>query len=177
MPRSTTERPIPGQRGLTLLELIVTMVILGIIAAAASFFFANGMQGYQLNRSAADLALKSQIALERLSLELRDMNGLSGGSQVAVVPDVSIQYASDSLPSPRAIGYDATSKTLYLSRTPGVGEHTLLDQVTAFTLSVDTSQDLDGQGSPNEISAVNITFTSGGKTFSLRVLPRHFLYP
>lgn len=159
------------------MELVVSVVILGFIAAAASYFLTTGMRSFQVNRNAADLALRSQIALDRLGLELRDMNGLSGGNRVVVVPDVSIQFDSDSLPSPRTIGFDAASQTLYLSRTPGVNEHVLLDQVTAFSLSVDTSQDLDGQGAPNEISAVNLSFTTGGKAFSLRVLPRHFLYP
>ncbi len=167
--RSTTD----SRRGMTLLELILGVIILGIIASVGSLFFVTGIKGYTQTRDASDLALKADVALARLDIELRDMDGLGSGSSVTVVPDTSITYESTSLAGTRTISYASGRISL---QTESAGTlYTLMDNVTAFSLSTGTA-DLDGKGSPYEIAAVNISFTSGGKTFSLQVLPRQFLY-
>jgi len=171
--RSTTER-CRSQQGMTLLELIVGMIILGVIASVGAFFFVTGIKGYNQTREASDLALKADVALERMSIELRDMTGLAGGAHVTVVTDTSITYASTALAGTRTIGRNGSR--LYLQTSSGGTQYTLMDGVTAFSLSVSTA-DLDGVTATSEITAVNISFASGGKTFSLQVLPRQFLYP
>lgn len=163
---------------MTLVELIAAIVVLGIIGAASAFFFATGMQGVSLARSNANQALKAEAAVERMNIELRDMEG-DGSKRVYVTPNVSIQYRSSGLSgaADRTLAYDSAGKRITLTVSTDGTARTLLDDVSAFHLSADTSQDLDGKGSPNEISAVNIDFTSGGKNYRLQALPRSFLYP
>lgn len=174
MLRSTTEHTTRTRQGFTLLELVVGVIILGIIASVGSFFFVTGIKGYTQTRDASDLALKAEAALERMNIELRDMDGLGTGNHVTVVTDTSITYESTALSGTRTIGRNGG--LLYLQTSSGGTQYTLMDGITAFTLSV-TTADLDGVTGTHEITAVNISFTSGGRIFNLQVLPRQFLYP
>lgn len=171
--RSTTERAARSQRGMTLLEVIIGMVILGVIASVGAFFFVTGIKGYTQTREASDLALKADAALERMSIELRDLDGLGTGSSVTVVTDTSITYESTVLPGTRTIGHG--SGVIYLQTSSGGTQYTLMDGVTAFRLWVDTAE-MNGDTTYLEITAVHISFVAGGKTFSLQVLPRQFLH-
>lgn len=158
---------------MTLLEVIIGMVILGTIASVGAFFFVTGIKGYTQTREASDLALKADAALERMSIELRDLDGLAAGSTVTVVTDTSITYESTVLPGTRTIGHGGG--VIYLQTSAGGAQYTLMDGVTAFHLSVDTAE-MNGDATHQEITAVHISFVAGGKTFSTQVLPRQFLH-
>lgn len=170
--RSTTERAARTQRGITLLEVVIGMIILGIIASVGAFFFVTGIKGYTQTREASDLALKADVALERMSIELRNLDGLASGNTVTVVTDTSITYESTVLPGTRTIG--RSGSLLYLQINGGA-QHTLMDGVTAFHLSADTAE-MNGDATHLEVTAVHISFVAGGKTFSMQVLPRQFLH-
>lgn len=55
--------PGPTQGGLTLIELIVAIVILGILSVGATALIVRSVQTYQTNRAASELASQGELAL------------------------------------------------------------------------------------------------------------------
>jgi len=61
---------IQSQRGFTLIEIIVVMVVLGILALMGTFGMERAMDGYNLARENSQISQKAQNALDRLAIEL-----------------------------------------------------------------------------------------------------------
>ena len=63
-------RLIQSQRGFTLIEIVVVIVVLGIMALMGSFGLERAMDGYNLARENSQISQKAQNALDRLAIEL-----------------------------------------------------------------------------------------------------------
>ncbi|MEJ2286503.1 MAG: type II secretion system protein [Desulfobacterales bacterium] len=59
------------EKGLILIELIMSLVLIGIIASFTGFFIYSGINGYLRAKEITAAALDAQRALDRMSLELR----------------------------------------------------------------------------------------------------------
>ena len=89
-----------SQNGFTLVELIVTILLVGLIGVFTTLFVYTGLNGYLRARDTSEGALKAQIALDRISMELRDIDSIgvfTAGSQ--------IDYTSRTLSGNRQILY------------------------------------------------------------------------
>jgi MSHA biogenesis protein MshO len=60
-----------GQRGFTLMELILVIVIGGVLAATLTVFMRPALDSYLATRSRADLVAQADIALRRMARDLR----------------------------------------------------------------------------------------------------------
>src|SRR5262245_17167840 len=58
-------------QGFTLVELVVTIVLLGMAAAAVGVFIVPAMQGYQAQRQRAELVDSTEAALRRMARDIR----------------------------------------------------------------------------------------------------------
>lgn len=164
-------RIIRNQRGFTLIELVVTLILVGIIGAFTGLFLNTGIQGFLDSKDISETALKAQIALDRISAELRFIETLPAATPP--VPNVSITYTSRDLPGTRSIVFDTTNNTISI----GVGNtsNVLLNNVQTFNLAL-TSKDLDNI-SGEEVAAITIDFTTFeiGTKFETRIYPRAML--
>ena len=61
-----------AQSGLTLIELIVAIVILGILSVGATALIVRSVQTYQTNRAAGELASQGEMALTVMTRELHN---------------------------------------------------------------------------------------------------------
>ena len=77
-----------AQGGLTLIELIVAIVILGILSVGATALIVRSVQTYQTNRAAGELASQGEMALTVMARELHNaqpwtLNISNGGATVS----------------------------------------------------------------------------------------------
>jgi len=158
------------QKGLILIELVTTLILIGFIGAFAGFFLYSGITGFLTSKKTSETALKAQIALDRISNELKHIQSLPS----APVANTSITYQSSDLTGNRRIRYDSASKNLFLS--VNGTENLLLDEVATFTLNW-TSANLDNADDDEEVSAINIgfTITDVGTPFNVRIYPRSLI--
>jgi prepilin-type N-terminal cleavage/methylation domain-containing protein len=163
--------------GFVLIELVMTLILVGIIGVFTSFFIYTGVTGFLNSKKISETALRAQIAMDRISAELRHINALSSSNPP--VTNVSITYTCSDLPYTRAIrfGQDANNiNNIYLS--VNGTENILLDNVATFSLNlIPANQDNLSAPSENEISAIRLGFTVAdvGTPFSVRIYPRSLI--
>ncbi len=163
---------IKKENGFSLVELIVTLVLVGIIGIFTTLFMYTGLNGYLRAKDTAEGALKAQIALDRLSLELRDIDKID-----AFTDNTTINYTSTikTLPGDRQITYNAVADTISMDVDGNV--NLLLDVVQSFTMTA-AYQDLNFYADgTNAVEAINVSFTVGeiGRPFSARIFPRNMV--
>ena len=156
------------QAGFTLIELIACIVILGIIGIGAATILSLGMNSFFAARNADNTGTSAQIALERIALELRDVNGgVGAGGAAQVLAGTSIVYTTTqaALPGTRTLAYAGGAITL----TPATGAtaRTLIGGLSSCSMSFSGTA---------RSSAFTVTFTMTnapkGESFSITVKPR-----
>jgi prepilin-type N-terminal cleavage/methylation domain-containing protein len=157
-----------SQNGFTLVELIVTIVLVGLIGVFTTLFVYTGLNGYLRARDTSEGALRAQIALDRISMELRDIdsiNTFAAGSQ--------IDYTSRTLSGNRQILYSNG----VISINAGNGARTLLDEIENFSMTL-TQTDLNADGN-DEVQAIEISFNfvpeRFSRQFNARIFPRNMV--
>jgi prepilin-type N-terminal cleavage/methylation domain-containing protein len=109
-----TERPrqrrLKKQAGFTLIEIMVTLVIVGILATVAGTALVAGINGYMSARENDAMAQKSQLAMARLSRELTEFTTVPSpiGSN-ATATSIIIERLSGDVTRTIAIGLDGQS--------------------------------------------------------------------
>jgi prepilin-type N-terminal cleavage/methylation domain-containing protein len=148
------------EAGFTLIEIIVALILIGILSVFAGLFMTSFISSYFLVKSNSDTAMKAQMAMDRISMELRDVSAVS-----AVTVDSLITYTNP-LGAGRTIR--RVGSNLFLS-TPT--NNILIDGVQAFQLSA-TYRNVYNIAA-NDMAFIDIGFTvAGTPPFSTRIFPR-----
>lgn len=149
------------EAGFTLIEIILTLVLVGILSIFAGLFMTSFISSYFLVKTNTDTAMKAQMAMNRISMELREVSAVS-----AVTVDSLITYTNPSGAN-RTIKF--VGSNLFLS-TPT--DNILIDQVQAFQLSA-TYRNVYNIAA-NDMAFIDIGFTVAGvPPFSTRIFPRN----
>jgi prepilin-type N-terminal cleavage/methylation domain-containing protein len=162
------------QKGLILIELIMTLVLVGIIATFTGFFIYSGINGYLKAKYITNGSMDTQRALDRISLELRSLDYFTS----APVLNTSITYKSteSELPGTRILRYDAANNAILIGNVGG--EQPLLENIKSgsFKLAV-KDKDLDNDGSSDDIEAIEVEFNivDIGTSFKTRIFPRNLV--
>ncbi len=176
--------------GFTLIEIVISLILFGIMAITAGLWLVTGVQGFATTRENVTISQKAKLAMARIDRELSeltDIDGLNSGPQCIV-------YRIDPLsPFFRVLtirGSELVLKTdnagdCGCSSCVGTETHVLLNQVYSFQA---TYEDLDGNVTVNppdltKLALIQIQFdlsrTDGVPTvhsFSLAVNPRNNLH-
>ena len=146
--------------GFTLIEIVVTLVLVGILSVFAGLFMTTFLNGYFMVKNNSDTAMKAQMALDRISVELRNVSAIS-----ALTDNSLITYTN-----PSGVGRTIkfVGSNIYLS-TPA--DNILIDHVQAFQLKAVYRNVYNVAA--NDVAFIDIGFTiSGYNPFSTRLFPR-----
>jgi prepilin-type N-terminal cleavage/methylation domain-containing protein len=167
-------RILQAQRGVTLVELIISILIFSIIAIAGTMFISLAMNSYLVTDQAVRSAQGANNALLRLGIELKSAQGIGGSDSVVLAANTSLQYTSSDTNLSGTRQVLLSGGDLYLA--VDAANYLLLENVTDFILQVEQN-DTDGDASNQEISSININFRVGGTgaTYELSVTPREFI--
>jgi len=75
-----TLRAVGGQRGFTLVEIIIVIVVLGIISGVTFQIVASGVEAFKKSSARKELYDQGRLALERMVRELRDAKEITATS-------------------------------------------------------------------------------------------------
>jgi prepilin-type N-terminal cleavage/methylation domain-containing protein len=169
---------IRPQKGFTLVELIVTLVLVGIIGTFTTLFMYTGLNGYLRAKDTSEGALKAQIALDRISLELRDIiviDALTPKSNPDIAGNSNIDYTTTALPGARKIIYDYSKREISID--VDGNENILLDGVNKFTMTATYKYLNYYADSALEVESIEVGFTVGDieRTFNARIFPRNMV--
>jgi prepilin-type N-terminal cleavage/methylation domain-containing protein len=157
-------------KGFTLLELIMTIVLIGIIATFTGFFIFSGINGYLRAQYVTNASLDAQRALDRISLELRDVTDITPTPNAT-----SLTYQSEVLTGTRTLKYDANTDTIFIRVEPD--DYVLLENVSSFNLVTDT-YNLDADPlAVEEVRYIEVVFNLEdiGTNFRTRIFPRNLV--
>ena len=161
---------VKHQKGLILIELIMTIVMIGIIATFTGFFVYTGINGYIRAKYITNGALDAQRALDRISLELRDITDIDA----TPAPSGSrLEYQSAVLTGTRVIEY--SGNTIFIRVEPN--PYALLENVSAFSLSYVTDNLDDDPAPVDEVAYIDVAFNIEdiGTEFKTRIFPRNLV--
>lgn len=72
------------EAGFTLVEVVVTLVLVGIMATVAGMAIVQGVQGYVFARENATTTHKAQLAMARMSRELIELTNVTGATAIQI---------------------------------------------------------------------------------------------
>ena len=112
----TPRRP---HAGFVLIELVTTLLLVGVIGTFAGFFLWNGINGYLASKRNSETALAAQVALDRISYELRHIASLETSTAPPVL-NTSITYGPPSRSSRESAGCATIARPFTSARTVGL---------------------------------------------------------
>lgn len=186
LPSTLLRKGMNRESGFTLIELIASMVIFGLLFTLAGMGIVMAAKGYVITKESAHLAQQAQLAMARINREFREITAIA--AKVDTAPDPYIIY--DHIEGRKAIakGSDTIKMFFNLGSTqttlPAFSEgDTLLDEVTTFTLvynKKDQTAWVFGIDDIADLSSIDVEIAInrpdsdiGEKTFSMTVRPRN----
>lgn len=178
------ERRVPGgERGFTLIELMMSIVLMGIVASTIGFIIYQGARSFQVLDTRNDLVSKGTLATERISRELRLVRcATAGASCAAQASDITSMTATEirfvnGVHAGRGFRLDAGAIKLRQGSTAVDPEDVLTDSASSFTIDYKKK---DGSAAlvPADVWVVDVGFTlaSGADSvdFKTSIHPRSF---
>ena len=160
------------EKGFTLIEVIVTLILVGITAAMAGMWIVSVANGYVFAKKNMETTQKAQLTLTRLEKEFKSINAID----IANTNSTKITYARLN-----NLGVTITGQTVALnSNLLQINGNTLTNSVSAFTLAycddVTSTSCRATWSSTSRIILITLTLTGADNvksTFTQRVVPRN----
>ena len=152
------------QRGFTLIEIIVVIVILSIVSAITIKFLVDSMRIYTMTVNQKNLFDEGKLALERMCRDIRDANSITGSTAT------SITFIRTHATGP---GQDSANETITyrliganLERVKAPTPYVIAENVSAFTVT---------RGADDEIKMVLSLSLGTGENVTLqtKVYPKN----
>jgi prepilin-type N-terminal cleavage/methylation domain-containing protein len=116
-----------GNNGFTLIEVIASLVIMGIVAVIAAMGLVRGVQAYVTTRTSSDTIQRAEYALNRMKLEFMNMDSVTaaGADTISFTSDGTYNPAR---PTERPLGtvYTFTRAGNQINLTVGAAANPLI---------------------------------------------------
>ena len=157
-----------NQKGFALIELIAVIVLVGIIASFSAVFLYTGVNGYLNTKNTTEGSLNAQMALDRISMELRNISDI-----IPTPSSTSVTYEIKGLAGTRTL--NRVGNEIIIS--VGENDFKLLENTSSFSLSF-TTRDLDHDlPSDDEVAQIGVEFKISdiGQEFRANIFPRNMV--
>ncbi len=114
-----------GQRGFTLLEMVLVVLLLAIVAGVASHMLSGGFNAYLIGKDAVEVDWQSRNSLEWLMRDLRAVRSATA-ADLTITPASAITFTNT---SGSVVSYALSGSTLLRNGQP------LADGVTTLSFS------------------------------------------
>jgi prepilin-type N-terminal cleavage/methylation domain-containing protein len=121
-------RIIGSQAGFTLIEVIVSLILLGILVSMGGMAIVQVVQGYSTTRENATVTQQSQLAMSRITREIIEMINIPSDATATALP---INNSNGN----RTIGLDNGAVKMAFGADTLAGGDILIDNISAFTLT------------------------------------------
>lgn len=166
----------PDEKGFTLIEVIVTLVLVGITAALAGMWIVSVANGYIFAKLNAKTAQNGQLAMTRLVKEFSSISSIDlANTSHNIVTYTRYDSALGSVAAVVSLNGNAIQMNI-----GNAGNHTLTDSVSSFTLAYCDNPDSTScpsiWSSTSRIIEITFILTGAGdtpSTFTQRVAPRN----
>ena len=159
------------------------LILVGVIGAFVGLFLYTGINGFLASKRNSEVALKAQVALDRISAELRNIKA----SPKPVFETRKITYQNDIAAGNRILQIEDGEQGPGIYLTVGGAKNLLLDNVNLDNvivpksdISCEATKNLDNENNNNEISAIRVTLRliEMDMPFKVEIYPRALItYP
>jgi prepilin-type N-terminal cleavage/methylation domain-containing protein len=171
-----------NNKGFTLIEIIVSLVIVGIMAAVAGMGIVSMVQGYDFARENVVISQKAQLVMARLRCELMKLSYIDSTNSTGSC--IIYKVETDSYPY-RVIRLDSDNLKLRISQvddcncsSPG---DILSDKVGSFDILYqdEDGNDLTSGFDLSDLRSIHVSFTldrndgNPGDDFEITINPRN----
>lgn len=167
-------RNLSDNKGFTIIELVITMVLIGIVAYIAADAMSTGFKAFFVTDNRKEALDQARIAMERMTREIRNVRSSSdiGTANPTEFCFINIEGTRVSF------RYSANAITREEPAVcPGSGGNTLANSVTGFSFSYLQSNGSPDPTPPNNTKriTINLTTTISGESVTLQseVWPRN----
>ena len=171
-----------NNKGFTLIEIIVSLVIVGIMAAVAGMGIVSMVQGYDFARENVVISQKAQLVMARLRCELMNLSDIDSGSSTVSCIRYKVETDSQYYRAIKRRGKDLELKTLPAAdcncNSPG---DILSDKVGSFAVEYkdQAGNDLTPGFELSDLRSIHVSFTldrndgNDADDFEITINPRN----
>ena len=152
-----------NEKGFTLVEIIVSLVIVGIMAAVAGMGIVSMVQGYDFARENVVISQKAQLVMARLRCELMNLSNIDSTNSTGACIRYKVETYSKYYRAIKRRGKDLELKTLPAADCNCNSSGDILaDKVGGFAVKYRDQDGIESTTPPNNLSdlrSINVSFT------------------
>jgi prepilin-type N-terminal cleavage/methylation domain-containing protein len=163
----------PKSNGFTLIEIVITIVLVSILAGLAAIIILQGVKAFSSEQTSSDVHYQARIAMERMAREIRMIRSTA---DITASTAINLQFTDVNGAN---LGFQWINPIL--NRWNGVGNDVLASGVAAFSFSYFRNDGITPAVLPADLGLlwfIDIAMTSQQGSESLqmqtRVHPRNF---
>ena len=154
------------ERGFTLIEVVIVIVILSIVSAITIYFLVSSLRVYTMTVNQKTLFDEGKLALERMCRDIRDANSITGSSATSVTFTRTNATGAGQDIANETIIFQLTGSTLEKVKATPSATSAMAGNVSAFTVT---------RGADDEIKMVLTLSLGTGENVTLqtKVYPKN----